>query len=81
MTKNDVIVLVNELRENVMYPDADDVPLHGLGLPDFQKGKHIRKEAIVKFLNWQCRYLGGGFDEEELTECLRLLKVKRVVMI
>ncbi len=80
MTKQDVLVVVKELRENVIYEDVDDSPLHGLGLNDFSVGKYVRKEAIVKFLNWQCRYLGGGIDENELENCISLLKQKKVIM-
>ena len=81
MTKQDVKVVVDEVRKGVQYPDVDDTPLHGLALPDFPYGKHVRKEVIVRFLNWQSCYIGGGIDEVELTEDLRLLKQKKVIMV
>lgn len=81
MTKQDIKIVVDELRKGVHYPEVDDTPLHGLALPDFEKGKIVRKEVIVNFLNWQTAFLGGGFDEEELTQDISLLKQKRVVMV
>ncbi len=81
MTKADIKVLMDEMREGKYY-DTDDSPLHGLALDDFPKGKHVRKEAIIKFLNWQCRYIfGNGIDEEALSDHIWLLQHKRVVMI
>jgi len=85
MNKKDLKLVVDELRAGKSYPDVDDSALHGIALSDFPKGKVVRKEAVVRFLNYQCRWLfaqdDSEFDEEELTNCLGWLKEKRVVMV
>lgn len=81
MTKQDMRVVVDELRLHKTYPEVDDTPLEGLALRDFPYGKHVRKECVVKFLNWQCLRLDGTIDEEELTQDMFLLKKKRVIMV
>ena len=84
MRVEDFRTVVGELRAGCSYPDVDDTPLHGIALSDFPKGKMVRKEAIVKFLSYQCRYMitdGPEFDEEELSNCLMWLKDKKVVMV
>jgi len=81
MTKNDLQTLVNELREGACYLNVDTAPLHGCGLPDFEKGKMIRKEVLVQFLRWQCLMMNGNIDEEELCECLAIFKEKKIMML
>ena len=81
MTKKEIVTVVNELREETYYPDIDISPLSGCGLPDFPKGKMIRKEAIVMHLRWQCLFLNGNIDEEELCNELQLLKDNKVIMV
>jgi hypothetical protein len=81
MNKNDCIIVVDELRNNISYPDVEISPLSGCGLPDFPIGKMIRKEAIVMHLRWQCKYLNGDIDEEQLSEELSILKSKKVIMV
>jgi len=80
MNKAEIKIVTNELREGKTYPGVDTDPLLGLALSDFETGKYVRKEVIVNFLNWQCMYIFGGIDDDELTNCLHLLK-KRVVMV
>lgn len=80
MTKKDVKILMEELRARKTYPEVDDGSLYGLALADFPFGKVVRKEAIVKFLNWQCGRFDGTIDEEELEECIRLFYIKKVIM-
>ena len=47
----------------------------------FWTEKHyIRKEILVKYLEWQARYLNGGVDEQELETCMWVMKNK-VVMV
>lgn len=81
MTKKNIQTVVNELRENISYPNIDISPLSGCGLSDFPKRKHIRKEVIVQHLRWQCLFLNGNIDEEELCYNLEILKDKKVIMI
>jgi hypothetical protein len=81
MNKNDIRVVVNELRKGTHYPGVEDTPLYGIGLSDFETGKFVRKEAIVNFLNWQCGRFDGTLDEEELTNCVSLFKEKHIIMV
>lgn len=81
MTKKEIQTVVNELREGISYPEVDISPLSGCGLPDFPKGKMIRKESIVMHLRWQCLFLNGNIDEEELCNELQLLKENKVIMV
>ena len=81
MTKADIKILMNELRQGKTYEDVEDTPLHGLALDDFPDRKTVRKEAIVQFLNWQTRCLNGTIDEEALVEHIALLQAKKVVMV
>ena len=80
MTKTELITVVNDLRDGKTFPDVDTSPLYGLGLDDFPKRRTVRREVISNFLNWQCMFLDGTIDEEELDNCMFLLK-KKVVMI
>ena len=81
MLKAEMKLVVDELRDHIYYENHDIEPLFGIGLPGFEKGKYVAKEAIVNFLALQCRYFNGGIDEEELSNCLYLLKEKQVIMI
>lgn len=81
MTKNEIKLVVDELREGKSYPDTDISPLSGCRLIDFPIGKIIRKEVIVMHLRWQALYLNGKIDEEELSSCLEIFKSKKVIMI
>ena len=81
MTKKEISIVADEFRRHIHYPDIDDTPLYGLGLPDFEKGKYVRKEVVVNFLNWQCGRMDGTVDEEEFENCISLFKEKKVVMI
>ena len=81
MLKAEIKIVVDELRDNKYYENHDIGPLFGIGLSEFVKGKYVSKEAIVNFLGQQCKYFNGGIDEEELTNCLFLLKQKQVIMI
>ena len=81
MTKKDFKTVVDELRQNISYPDIDISPLSGCGLPGFEKGKIIRKEVILMHLRWQCLYLNGTIDEQELCDNLELFKYLKIIMI
>ena len=53
MKISDLKIVVDELRAGKTYADISSVeaiaditaPLDGIGLPDFEKGKFVRKEA------------------------------------
>jgi hypothetical protein len=81
MTKKEIQIVVNELREGISYPEVDISPLSGCDLTGFPKNKMIRKEAIVMHLRWQCLFLNGNIDEEELCNELQLLKENKVIMV
>lgn len=81
MLKSELKIVVDELRNEKYYENHDIEPLFGIGLIDFIKNKYVTKECIVNFLSYQCRMFNGGIDEEELSNCLFLLKDKRVIMI
>jgi hypothetical protein len=80
MNKKEIKIVVDELRANKRYGTDTNI-LDGCGLSDFPKRKMVRKEVIVDFLQYQCRYLNGGIDEEELSSNIETLKVKKVIMI
>jgi hypothetical protein len=81
MNKNEIKLVVDELRKGITYPGVETDPLHGCGLSDFPIGKHVRKEVIVNMLNWQCIYLNGNIDETELDNMIDILKSKKIIMI
>lgn len=81
MNKSEIKIVVDELRENKSYPEVDISPMSGCGLSDFPSGKIIRKEAIVMHLRWQCMFLNGNIDEEELSYELQLLKTNKIIMV
>lgn len=81
MTKNDVQIVVSELKDGVSYPDVDISPLTGCGLPDFPDRKFVSKEVVVSHLRWQCLQFNGEIDENQLSEEIAVLRAKRVVMI
>jgi hypothetical protein len=81
MTKKEIVTVVNELRTNISYPKVDISPLFGCALNDFPLRKMIRKEVIVMHLRWQCLFLNGNIDEEELCYSLEILKDKKVIMV
>jgi len=81
MTKTEIKQVVDELRNDISYPDVEISPLTGCGLKDFPLNKMIRKEVIVEHLRWQCLYLNGGIDEEELCNNLEIFKWKKIIMI
>jgi hypothetical protein len=81
MNKEEIKVVVQELREGISYPETDIGPLYGCGLDDFPKNKMIRKEVIVMHLRWQCLFFNGNIDEQELSNSLFILKDKKVIMV
>lgn len=81
MTKKDFQAVVDDLRNGTSYPGVDISPLSGCGLSDFPLRKIIRKEAIVMHLRWQCLFLNGNIDEEELCNELELLRTNKVIMV
>ena len=81
MTKKEIQIVVNELRDKTSYPEVDISPLTGCALGDFPIGKIIRKEVIVMHLRWQCLFLNGNIDEEELCFNLAIFKEKKIIMV
>ena len=81
MTKSEIQIVVDDLRNGKTYPGVDTEPLYGLALNDFPKGKFVRREAIANLLSWQCQLLNGTIDEAELSDTLHLLKKKKVIMV
>ncbi len=81
MTKKELQIVTRELKEGISYSNIDTSPLYGCGLPDFPLRKMVSKEVIVMHLKWQCLNLNGTIDEEELTNCLEILKRKKVIMV
>lgn len=81
MDKKEIKQVVDELRNDVSYPEVDISPLSGCGLSDFPFGKIVRKEAIVQHLRWQCLMFNGNIDEEELCANLEIFKHKKIVMV
>ena len=81
MTKKEIKEVVNELRAGISYPDTDISPLIGCGLSDFPLKKMIRKEVIVMHLRWQCLFLNGNIDEEELCNCIEIFKDKKIIIV
>ena len=63
MTKAEIKLAVNDLRDNVHYEGVSTEPLYGLALDDFPYGKYVRHEVVVNLLHWQCMFLDGTIDE------------------
>ena len=78
MTKSEIKLAVNDLRNNVHYEGVSTEPLYGMALDDFPYGKYVRYEVVVNMLNWQCQCLDGSIDEVELSDCIYILKRKGV---
>jgi len=57
---------------------VDDTPLHGCGLPDFQRIS-CTIEQVAKLLRWQCCCIFGGYDGEELAEMGRIARTKFLI--
>lgn len=81
MTKEEIKIVVDELREGKYYNEIDISPMSGCGLPNFKKGKMIRKEVIVMHLRWQCININGDINEVELSYELQLLKDNKIIMV
>jgi hypothetical protein len=54
---------------------VDDSGLFGCGLADF-KPIFVTTEQVAKFIRWQCTYLFGGHDIEELANCADIAREK-----
>jgi len=87
MTKKDSERLMNDLRNGVKFGESlseiHDLcePLEGLGTRDFEDGKFVSYESVLTFLRWQCMQFNGQIDQDELSDCLGLLKRKRVAIV
>jgi len=81
MNKSDLKTVTDELRRDISYQGVDITPLMGCVLSDYPKGQIIRKEVIVMHLRWQCLFLNGNIDEEQLSDELYNLKRKGVIMV
>lgn len=81
MNKKEIKQVIDELRNNISYQEVDISLLLGCGLSDFPIGKIIRKEVIVMHLRWQCLFLNGNIDEEELCLNLEIFKTKKIIMV
>lgn len=55
--------------------DVDYSALYGCGLPSF-KPIFVTLEQVAKFIRYQCTYLGGGHDAEELANCADIAREK-----
>ena len=66
-------------NDDIDLSDVSDSILCGLGLPSFT---HVTAEikSVAKFIRWQARFMGGGWDNAELTELQSLMR-KRVTMV
>ena len=81
MTKKELTLVTRELKEGISYPDTDLTPLWGCALSTFPLFKFVSKEVIVMHLRWQCLMFNGNIDEDELSNCLEILKHKKVIMV
>lgn len=79
MTKNEFSEAVKLAKDSTRDLSAiDDSIVFGCGLPDFNNGQKlvVTLEIVAKFIRWQCQYLGGGWDMEEMQNCFWIAKRK-----
>jgi len=81
MNKKELIIVTRELKEGKSYPNADISIFDGFALPNYPKNNIISKETIVQMLRYQTMQFNGEINEQELSNCLYLLKAKKVIMV
>lgn len=57
----------------------DTTILHGCGLPGFRPAA-VALDTVAAMIRWQCCYLGGGLDAEELATIRRVFR-RRVEVV
>jgi hypothetical protein len=87
MTNRQLQDVTEALRnhENARNQSIKDISLDDLfdtmgGCAYWNEKHYIRREMLIKHLEYQCRYLNDGIDDEELNSNLKIFK-KYVVMI
>jgi len=83
MTKKEIKEVVRLFLEDKV--DRENISLDDLfntmgGCAFWEEKKHIRKAMVVRFLAYQCRYLNGNVNDQELSDCCNILK-RKVIMI
>lgn len=79
MTKNEFSAAVKLAKSNADLSNIDDSHLHGCALSDFQP-VYTSLEAVAKLLQWQCRFLNGGWDERECNDLAHIAKRKFLIV-
>ena len=80
MNKDQIKLIMDEMRLRKDYPGTDLEPLFGLALSSFPKDLWVTKECIVQSLRWHSLNFDGSINEFMLNEFINLLKIKRVNM-
>ncbi|MCP3681271.1 MAG: hypothetical protein GY861_01145 [bacterium] len=86
MNKSEIRKLVSSLNLSIDAKTTTSFnpakhPLNGIGCSDFPLRKPVTFNAILEYLKWQCVQFNGEINQLELSDCLELLKKKKVICI
>lgn len=73
MTKSEFTRAVEIATSDRDLGGIDTTILHGCGLPGFRPVA-VALDTVAAVIRWQCCYLGGGLDAEELASCRRIFR-------
>lgn len=59
--------------------DFDIGVFDGFGLPDF-KPVYVRIEQVARLIRWQCQYMDGTWDSENLQDIATVGKTKFLII-
>ena len=73
MTKTEFTRAVEIATSDRDLSGIDTTILHGYGLPGFRLVA-VALDTVAAVIRWQCCYLSGGLDAEELASCRRVFR-------
>jgi hypothetical protein len=79
MTKDEFKAAVEMATSDRDLGGIDTTPLHGYGQGGF-RAAGVTLEAVAALVRWQCCYLSGGLDAEELATIHRIFR-RRVTVV
>lgn len=79
MTKDEFARAVEIATGDRDLGGIDTTPLHGYGLEDFRAAA-VSLDAVAALIRWQCCYLTGGIDADELSSMRRIFR-RRVEIV
>jgi len=67
-------------NNNISLLDIDNSILYGCALPEFKYPVHCTIIQLAALIRWQCQYLFGGWDSEELDSIAYIAKKKFILV-